>query len=75
MGIDRGGLWPMGARLVLKGSTPSSAGAGFAEAAVLNEAAPECGWSPVLAAILVDEAPLARLMALATALICFLPAL
>lgn len=75
MGIERGGLWPMGAGLVRKGSTPSSAGAGLAEAAVLNEADPECGWSPPLAGSLVDEPPLARLMALATALMCFLPAL
>lgn len=75
IGIDRGGLWPMGAGLVRKGSTPSSAAAGLAEAAVLNEADPECGRSAPLAGSLVEETPLARLMALATALMCFLPAL
>lgn len=75
MGIDRGGLRPMGAEPVRKGSTPSSAVSGLAEAAVLNEADPERGWSPPLAGSLVDETPLARLMARATALMCFLPAL
>lgn len=76
MGIECGGLRPMGAGLVLKGSSPFSAGAGLPEAAVLNEAEaePERMWSG-LAGSLVDEAPLARLMALATVLMCFLPAL
>lgn len=65
----------MGAGLVRKGSAPSSAAVGLAEAAVLNEADPDGGRSNPLAGSLVEETPLARLMALATALMCFLPAL